>query len=450
MKVRAVILAAGQGTRMHSNLPKVLHPIMGVPMLRYTLEAAKQSTNEKPVIVIGHGGGLIQQTFANEAEFVIQEPQLGTGHAVLQAKHLLDRSSDMILVTYGDMPLLTSDSFTRIIENQKAQSGPITMLSTIADDPRGFGRVLRADDGSVSAIVEEAEATSEQLRIHELNTGVYCFSADWLWNALEHIPLSPKGEYYLTDLVKMAVSENLIVQALRLEDPREGIGINTRQHLAEVITIMRDRINQVWMLAGVTLIDPQRTYIEPGVKIGQDTTIWPDSYLFSGTVIGDACTLGPNAIIRGSQIGTGCNVECSIIEESLLDENVHVGPYAHLRSKTHLEMGVHVGNFGETKNSRLGAGTKMGHFSYIGDADIADNVNIGAGTITCNFDGVNKNKTMIGAGAFIGSDTMLVAPLSIGEGACTGAGAVVTKDVPANTLAVGVPARSVRKIKKSE
>ena len=450
MKVRAVILAAGQGTRMHSNLPKVLHPIMGVPMLQYTLEAAKQSTNEKPVIVIGHGGGLIRQTFANEAEFVIQEPQLGTGHAVLQAKYLLDKSSDMILVTYGDMPLLTSDSLTMIIESQKAQSGPITMLSTITDDPRGFGRVLRADDGSVSAIVEEAEATSEQLRIRELNTGVYCFSADWLWNVLEHIPLSPKGEYYLTDLVKMAVSENLTVQALRLEDPREGIGINTRQHLAEVITIMRDRINQGWMLAGVTLIDPLRTYIETGVKIGQDTTIWPDSYLFSGTVIGDACTLGPNTIIRGSQIGTGCNVESSIIEESLLEENVHVGPFAHLRSKTHLEMGVHVGNFGETKNSRLGAGTKMGHFSYIGDADIAENVNIGAGTITCNFDGVNKNKTMIGAGAFIGSDTMLVAPLSIGEGACTGAGAVVTKDVPANTLAVGVPARSVRKIKKSE
>ncbi len=346
------------------------------------------------------------------------------------------------------MPLLTGLTLDRIIKVHQEDISPITMLTIIAEDPRGFGRVVRAADGSVSAIVEEAQATEAQLLIQELNLGVYCFSSDWLWDALERITLSPKGEYYLTDLIKIAVDSNQTVQALPLEDPREGIGVNTRQHLAEACAIMRERINQDWMLAGVTIIDPQQTYIESSVNIGQDTVIWPGTYLFSDSRIGEDCTLGPNTLIRSSQVGAGCRIEYSLIEGSILENNVQVGPYTHLRGNTHLAEGVHIGNFGEIKNSYLGSGTKMGHFSYIGDAEIAENVNIGAGTITCNFDGEKKNKTSVGSGAFIGSDTMLVAPVSLGEGSCTGAGAVVTKDVPAHTLAVGVPARSIRKIIK--
>lgn len=450
MRVRAVILAAGQGTRMKSKLPKVLHPIMGAPMLRYSINAAHLVTNEKPVIVIGHGGDQIRQAFTGDAEFVSQDPPLGTGHAVLQARDLLADRADLILVTYGDMPLLTSQTLFRLIENQKAHSGPITMLSSIVDEPRGFGRVVRDTNGSVVSVVEEAQASQAQLMIRELNTGVYCFSAEWLWNALERIPLSQKGEYYLTDLVEIATSENQSVQTLRLEELDEGIGINTRVHLAEASERMQARINQEWMLAGVTLLDPKCTYIETGVEIGPDTVILPNSYLGAGSKIGEACILGPNTIIRNSTIGSNCRIECSIVEESIIEDDVDVGPYAHLRSKTYIETGVHIGNFGETKNSRLGTGTKMGHFSYIGDAQIAENVNIGAGTITCNYNGEKKNATIIGAGAFIGSDTMLVAPVCIGEGARTGAGAVVTKDIPADTLAVGVPARSIRIIKKSE
>jgi bifunctional UDP-N-acetylglucosamine pyrophosphorylase/glucosamine-1-phosphate N-acetyltransferase len=322
------------------------------------------------------------------------------------------------------------------------------MLTLISEQARGFGRIVRDEHGWVKAIVEEAQATEEQLLINELNVGVYCFAADWLWDALRRIPLSSKGEYYLTDLIEIAVSDGLTVQAQVLEDEREGIGINTRVHLAEAEEILRERINRQWMLAGVTLIDTKRTYIEPDVRIGVDTVIWPETYLRAGTIIGDGCVIGPNTIIDKSRIGCGCKILASVVEEALVEDAVDIGPYAHLRSGSHLASGVHMGNFGEVKNSYLGPGTKIGHFSYIGDAKIGSDVNIGAGTITCNFDGEKKNPTEIDSGVFIGSDTMLVAPLKIGEGARTGAGAVVTKDVPPYTLAVGVPARQIRKLKK--
>ncbi len=450
MRVRSVILAAGQGTRMRSNLAKVLHPLLGRPMLQYALEAAQQVGGSKPVVVVGRDAEAVQQAFGAAADFVLQEEQLGTGHAVMQAEPLLRGQSDWVLVSYADMPLLTVETLRKVVQIQQAHSGPITMLSLMADDPRGFGRVVRDAEGRVRGIVEEAQATPEQLGIHELNAGLYCFAADWLWEALHRIQLSPKGEYYLTDLVEIAIRDGLSVQAHILEDAEEGIGVNNRIHLAEAEAILRKRINRKWMLEGVTLMDPATTYIEPDVTIGQDTMIWPNTYLQGATKIGAACSIGPNTIIRDSVVGEHSTVLASVLEDAIVEDYVEVGPFSHLRSGAHLAQGVHLGNFGEVKNSYLGPGTKMGHFSYIGDATIGAEVNIGAGTITCNFDGEKKNHTEIEANVFIGSDTMLVAPVKLGEGARTGAGSVVTKDVPSYTLAVGVPARPIRKLAKRD
>jgi bifunctional UDP-N-acetylglucosamine pyrophosphorylase/glucosamine-1-phosphate N-acetyltransferase len=450
MNTTAIVLAAGRSTRMNSKKPKVLHPLLGRPMVFYALEAAQFASGAKPVAVIGHEAEMVRQALGDKAEYVIQEPQLGTGHAVRQAEALLKGRSEYILVTTADMPLLTGETLKQLVQAQQAHSGPLTLLTATTEDARGFGRVLRDAAGCVQAVIEEAHATPQQLAIRELNTSVYCFSAEWLWRALPRIPLSPKGEYYLTDLVGIAAADGLSIQAIDIPDPDETIGINTRLHLAEAEAFLRQRINQGWMLAGVTMIDPQSTYIEAGVTIGQDTTLWPNTYLQGNTSIGEDCTIGPNAIIRDTQIGNGCRVLASVLERAVVEDRVDIGPFAHLRKGAHLAEDVHMGNFGEIKNSYLGPGSKMGHFSYIGDATIGENVNIGAGTITCNFDGKQKHHTDIGANVFIGSDTMLVAPVKIGEGARTGAGAVVTKNLPDYTLAVGMPARAIRKLERSD
>jgi len=302
----------------------------------------------------------------------------------------------------------------------------------------------------VQAIIEEAHATPEQLAIRELNAGVYCFRAEWLWQALERIPLSPKGEYYLTDTVGLAAEEGLPIEVSIVDDPAEALGINTRVHLAEAETHLRQRINRRWMLAGVTILDPATTYIEADVTIGADTVLYPNTHLRGNTTIGSHCRIGPNSILEDTRVGDHCLVLASVTEGAILEEGVSMGPYGHLRKGAHLGAGVHMGNFGEVKSSYLGPNTKMGHFSYIGDAQIGANVNIGAGTITCNFDGEHKHPTEIGDDVFIGSDTMLVAPLKIGDRARTGAGSVVTHDVPADTIVVGVPARPHRKHNPSE
>jgi bifunctional UDP-N-acetylglucosamine pyrophosphorylase/glucosamine-1-phosphate N-acetyltransferase len=451
MKISAVILAAGQGTRMRSKLPKVLHPLLGQPMAWHALETARQVTGSQPVMVIGHGADAVRQALGPQAaSYVVQEPQLGTGHAVMQAEPLLRDASDLVLVTYADMPLVNPDTLRQLVAVHQKDPAVISMVTVIAADPRGFGRILRDASGQVKAIVEEAQATPDQLAIGELNASVYCFSADWLWPALQRIPLSPKGEYYLTDLVGLAVADGLPVQALVADDPAEMIGVNTRVHLAEAEALLRRRINQQWMLQGVTMINPEATYIEPGVSIGPDTLLWPGTYLRGSTSIGSGCELGPNTIIHDSQVGDACTILVSVLEGATLEDHVEVGPFARLRKGAYLATGVHMGNFGEVKNSTLGPGTKMGHFSYLGDATIGAEVNIGAGTITCNFDGTYKHPTEIGEGAFIGSDTMLVAPVKIGAGARTGAGAVVTRDVPPFSLAVGVPARTIRKLEPPE
>jgi bifunctional UDP-N-acetylglucosamine pyrophosphorylase/glucosamine-1-phosphate N-acetyltransferase len=451
MKISAVILAAGQGTRMRSELPKVLHLLAGKPLAWHALEAARQVTGERPVMVVGHGAEAVRRALGEDAaEYVLQSPQLGTGHAVLQAEAVLKERAELVLVTYADMPLVTPATLRRLVAAHRAQEGPITMLTVTADDPRGFGRVVREANGRVLEIVEEAQATPEQLAIRELNTGLFCFSADWLWPALHRIQLSPKGEYYLTDLAGLAVADGLPVKALVADDPLEVIGINTRLHLAEAEALLRRRINQAWMLQGVTMINPEATYIEPGVTIGNDTVLWPNTYLRGDTQIGAGCEVGPNTIILDSQVGDACTILASVLEGATVEDHVEIGPFARLRKGAHLAQGVHMGNFGEVKNSYLGPGAKMGHFSYLGDATIGPEVNIGAGTITCNFDGTRKHPTEIGEGAFIGSDTMLVAPVKVGEGARTGAGSVVTRDVPPYSLAVGVPARVIRKLERPD
>ncbi len=448
MNIIAVILAAGQGTRMRSALPKVLHPLLGRPMASYAIDTARKVSGSAPVMVVGHEAETVRQALKGQVRFAVQEPQLGTAHAVRQAEPLIRDEAGLVLVTYADMPLLSEETITRLVELQRSNPGPVTMLSALALDARGFGRVLRDETGQVRGIVEEAQATPEQLQITEVNAGAYCFSAPWLWEALGRIRVSPKGEYYLTDIVELAAAEGLQVNCCTTPDLSETVGINTRVHLAEAEAALRARINRGWMLSGVTLIDPAATYIEPGVSLGQDTVIWPNTFLRGNTSIGEGCEIGPNCIIDDSRLGSRCRILSSVLESAELEDEVEVGPFGHLRKGARLGRGVHMGNFGEVKNSTLGPGVKMGHFSYIGDATIGAEVNIGAGTITCNYDGKKKNHTEIGEGVFIGSDTMLVAPVKIGEGARTGAGAVVTKDVPPNTLAVGVPARVIRRLEK--
>ncbi len=451
MTLSILILAAGEGVRMKSRQPKVLHQILGRPLLDYALDAARAAAPDyRPVIVLANGAEALRARLGDSADVVLQGERLGTGHAVLQARGLLAPRGGRVLVTYADMPLLRPETLRRLAEQQAAHSGPFTMLTLIADDPRGFGRVQRDASGAVQAIVEEAAATPEQLTLRELNAGVYCFEADWLWPRLDRLPLSPKGEYYLTELAGIAVAEGRRIQALSVDDPDEVIGINSRVHLAEAEAALRRRINRAWMENGVSLPDPTTVYIGPEAVIGADTVIYPNTHLVGRTRIGEDCRLGPNTIIRDTLIGDGCRVLASDLEGAELGNRVEVGPFAHLRKGARLGDGVHLGNFGEVKNSTLGAGVKMGHFSYVGDATIGEDVNIGAGAITCNFDGLRKNHTVIGAGAFIGSDTMLVAPVALGQGARTGAGAVVTKDVPANSLAVGMPARVIRQWEKSE
>ncbi len=450
MKITAVILAAGQGTRMRSDLPKVLHPVCGVPMIEYALRAAWDATSEVPVVVIGHGAEAVNEFLGETARCVVQDPQLGTGHAVQQAESTLRGKTDLVLVAYADMPLLRPETLKQLVEVQKVNRGPLSIMTVYSPDPRGFGRVVRGPDGGVQAIVEEAAATGDQLSIHELNVGVYCFSGEWLWDALHQIKISQKGEYYLTDTVALAVQAGLTVQALVIDDLVETIGINTRVHLAEAEAAMRQHINHAHMLAGVTIVDPASTYIEPGVKIGRDTVVWPNTYLRGKTVIGEGCVIGPNTIAEDTKVGDCCEILAAVMEGAVVEDNVGIGPFARLRKGAHLCRGVHMGNFGEVKDSILGSGTKMGHFSYIGNAKIGEDVNIGAGTVTCNYDGVHKNQTEIGEGAFIGSDTMLVAPVKLGARSRTGAGAVVTKDVEPDTLVVGVPARAIKKLNEAK
>jgi bifunctional UDP-N-acetylglucosamine pyrophosphorylase/glucosamine-1-phosphate N-acetyltransferase len=450
MTLAAVILAAGQGTRLKTSRPKVLHRLGGRPLIEYAVAAAQALAAEPPVLVVGHSADEVRAALGERVRYVTQEQQLGTGHAMMQTEAALRGQSDLVLVTYGDMPLIRAETLRKLVEAQIGNPGPLTMLTVISPRPSDFGRIVRDANGKVTAIVEAAQAAPEQLRLTELNPGAYCFNADWLWRTLPKLNVSPKGEYYLTDMVGLAVAEGGHVAAVTIEDETETLGINTRAQLAQAEAALRQRLNEQWMAAGVTLQDPASIYIEPGVQIGRDTVILANTHLQGNTLVGENCVIGPNTIVRDTTMGDGCHVECSVLEGAWLAEEVEIGPFAHLRSGARLERGVHMGNFGEVKNSTLGPGVKMGHFSYIGDAVIGAEANIGAGAITCNYDGVKKSQTVIGANAFIGSDTMLVAPVTLGAGARTGAGSVVTKDIPPHSLAVGLPARVIRRLNEEE
>ncbi len=438
-----VILAAGLSTRFKSATPKVLHPLAGKPLLGYSLDLAAALSPEPPLIVVGpETEAEIRAWFGERAELVVQQDRKGTGHAVMQARAALEGRAAQVLVLYGDMPLLRPETLRQLRDQHAASGAALTMMTVVRDDPQGFGRIVRDAEGRITAIVEQAEATPEIAAIRELNVGIYTFDAAFLWAHLPQLQPSPrKGEYYLTDLIGMAVAEGLPVEGLCGSDPLEVLGINTRVELALAAKTLQRRINEHWMLEGVTFQDPETCYLDSTVRIGRDTVILPNTHLRGTTTIGAGCEIGPNSVIESCTIGDRCRVTASVLEEAVMEEESAIGPFGHLRKGARLCRGAHMGNFGEMKNSTLGPGAKMGHFSYLGDATVGADANIGAGTITCNFDGQRKNPTRIGEGAFIGSDTLLVAPVEIGAGAKTGAGSVVTHDVPAGSLAYGVPAR---------
>jgi len=444
MKCEAVILAAGLGTRMNSSLPKVMHPLGGRPLLRWSFETCFAATDSPPTIVIGPESDQVRDLLP-DAKFVLQEERLGTGHAVMQAAASLKGNADLILVANADLPLFRPQSLLDLIEVQKDNRGPLSLLTAESDVKRGFGRIVRDEKGRITDIVEQAHATPEQLDIRELNVGGYCFDAAWLWDHLPALKLSPKGEYYLTDLIELAASDGLSIASASVQTLDEMIGINTRAHLAEAEEALRKRINTMWMNQGVTMLNPATVYIESDVTIGKDTVLLPHTYLQGMTTVGEGCTLGPSTVILDATIGNECAIRMSVVEQAVVEDHVDIGPFGHLRKGAHLCEGVHMGNFGEVKNSTLKPGVKMGHFSYVGDSEVGEEANIGAGTVTCNFDGAEKHKTIVGERAFIGSGTMLVAPLEIGPDAKTGAGAVVTRDVEAGEVVAGVPARPLRK-----
>lgn len=451
----AVILAAGQGTRMKSKIAKVLHPVAGKPMVEYAVDTAKFAGVDRIVVVIGHQGEQVRALLDGRVDLVEQRVQRGTGDAVKYAQAVLANQAAHraahVLVFYSDMPLLRPETIRALVQKHLDTNATLTMLTVISDDPMNFGRIVRDANGKAIRIVEEVEATPAESAIREINPGVYCFKAEWLWQNLAQIQPSPKkSEYYLTDVLEMAVGQGVLVETETIYDVAQCIGINTRVQLAHAEQVMRDRIRERVMLNGATLTDPSTTFIDADVEIGLDTIIHPNTYLQGKTRIGSDCEIGPGAIIRDSVIGDACNVGSSMIESSTLEARVHIGPFCHLRPGAYLSSHVHLGNFAEVKKSRLGQGVHMGHFSYLGDTQVGAHTNIGAGTITCNYDGKNKNQTTIGENAFIGSDSMLVAPVTIGDNARTGAGAVVTKDVPADSLAVGVPARVIRRFKSSD
>ncbi|MBI3944253.1 MAG: bifunctional UDP-N-acetylglucosamine diphosphorylase/glucosamine-1-phosphate N-acetyltransferase GlmU [Chloroflexi bacterium] len=449
MNIAVVILAAGQGKRMHTRRAKVLHPVAGMPMILHVLRATATLDPSHTVVVVGYQADEVRQQISyrvtdgvvDTPAFVEQAQPLGTGHAIMQAASVLEGKADVVVVVYGDGPLLRAETLRHLVALH-TQTRPVLTLATCEmANPAGYGRIVRDSAGRLQQIVEEVAATDQQRKIREINPGLYCFDAAWLWSNLEKIPLSAKGEYYLTDLVEIAVAQGNAVEILAGQNPLELLGVNSQAQLAEAEQVMRQRINLQHMEAGVTLIDPATTYIDTLAQIGADTVIYPNTYLQGRTVIGEACVIGPGAVIRDATLGNGVAVFNSVVEESLVEDGVDIGPYSHLRPGNRIGVGVHIGNYAELKSSRVGAGTKMGHVSYLGDATVGEGVNIGAGTITCNYDGKRKNKTVIESKAFIGSDTMLVAPVKVGARARTGAGSVVTRDIPADSLAFGVPAR---------
>jgi len=443
-----VVLAAGKGTRMKSKMPKLMLPMCGRELLSFPLEALSGAGVDQIVLVVSRDGTELDHTIGPTTRSVVQEQPLGTGHALDCASRALHGQADHILVLNGDLPLVRTSTLAKMLSQHIAQKAAVTLLTAASSPAAGMGRVLRDAGGNICDIVETRDSAEAETGNWECNGGAYCFDASWLWENLPKVQPSESGEVYITSLVSVSSKQGAGVGSLLVDEPTELLGVNTRSQLALAEEVMRERIRCHWMDEGVRMIDAKTTFLDADVQLGQDTVIYPNTMVLGKSNVGEECTLGPGSTIRDSQVGDRCRVVASFLTEATLESGVSVGPYCHLRPGTHLEEGVHVGTFAEIKNSRLGQGTAMGHFGYIGDATVGEGVNLGAGTVTCNYDGESKHRTTIGHEAFIGSDTMLVAPVEVGPGAATGAGAVVTHDVPPSGLAVGVPARIVGTRKK--
>ncbi len=439
----AIVLAAGLGTRMRSRIPKVLHPLAGRPMLHHVLEALATAGIARPVIVVGHGAEAVEHAVASRAMTARQEPQRGTADAVRIGLDSISADADAVLVTMGDAPLQRAELFAALIEEQRLTGAALVLVSARMANPEGYGRVVRDARGDASAIVEERDADAATRAQDEINVGTYAFDGPWLRDAIGRVTPSSSGEYYLTNLVALAIGDGRAVGVVVADDAADAIGINDRVALAAAEERMRRRIAETHMRNGVTIVDPATTRIDAGVEIGQDARIEPWTILEGASVIAQDAVIGPNAHVRDSRIGPRTRVWSSVVEESTVAEDVQIGPFAHLRPGSEVGARCRIGNFAEIKKSRLGAGTQQHHFSYLGDAEIGENVNVGAGTITANFDGTAKHRTLVGDGVSLGVDTMLVAPVTIGEGATTGAGSVVTRDVAPGKTVVGVPARPI-------
>lgn len=442
-----VILAAGKGTRMQSSLPKVLHPLAGKPMLERVLDTV--SRFDLPIVtVVGYGADLIRRQYGNRCDFAVQRSQLGTGDAARAGIEALPESVDRVLLVHGDEPLIEADTYQTMFDLQVETGARIVLLSAIVEDTRSFGRVKRDWRNQPTALVQESELGPEDTDLREVNLGAYVFDARFLREALPRLhPHPPKSEFYLTDLVAMAATEGHDapgpgpVAAVTLDAGDECLGVNSLVHLEQASRVIYRRTNLRLMDNGVTIVDSASTFIDDAAWISPGTTIYPFTIIEGNTRIGSDCRIGPYAHIDSCRIGGHCTIQASFLEESRIENGVRIGPYAHLRPGTLIEEGAEIGNYAEIKASTVGPGAKMHHFGYVGDAEIGANVNIGAGVVTANYDGKRKHRTVVENDAFVGSGTMLRAPVRVGQGAYTGAGSVITHDVRARTVVMGVPAR---------
>lgn len=445
----SIILAAGEGTRMKSDIPKTLHKVCGKEMIKYVIEAAEDSGIEKNVVILGHGKEKVGNNIKDMNVVTVEQPigdgvPYGTGYAVMAAKsHIDDEDTAVILV--GDGPLISKKTLKSFMKHHDENQFAASVMTSIFENPKGYGRIIRNEDSSVMDIVEEKDASEEQRKIKEINTSIYCFNGKLLKYALSKIDTNnSQGEYYLTDTIKVLNSEGYKVGAWVLEDSNDIKAVNDRVQLAEVTKIMQERINRKLMLSGVTIIDPERTYIEASVAIGNDTVIYPGTFIEGKTSIGSNCTIGPNARIISSTIKNNVSIENSKVIESSIQDGTTVGPFAYLRPETNLGKNVKIGDFVEVKKSTIGDNSKSSHLAYIGDAEIGNDVNIGCGVVFVNYDGKHKHKTIVGDGAFIGSNSNLVAPVNVNAGGYVACGSTITDDVEEGDLAIA-RARQVNK-----
>jgi bifunctional UDP-N-acetylglucosamine pyrophosphorylase/glucosamine-1-phosphate N-acetyltransferase len=439
--LEVIILAAGLGTRMKSSTIKILHRAAGRPIIDYVLDLAAGLSSAPPVMIVGHQREDVQQAVGERARYAVQDPPQGTGHAVLQAAAILEESGvagKHILILSGDVPLTRPETLQRLLDEHARSGNALTLLTMKLSDPAMYGRIVRDDGGAVMRIVEAKDASDEQKRINEVNAGIYVFNGEHLFDNLRNLkPENAQKEYYLTDLLAVIRDAGHRVGAMIVDDPVEALGVNSRGELAQVENEIQRRVVERLMAEGVTFRNPSTVVIDSTVTIGRDTVIYPFVTLEGNTRIGEDCVLEPGVHLVNCTVGNDVHVKTgSVADDAVIEDEASVGPYAHLRPGTQLGKRVRVGNFVETKKAVFGEGAKASHLSYIGDAEVGADVNIGAGTITCNYDGVNKNKTILEDGAFIGSDTQLVAPVRVGRGAYVGAGSTITKDVPPEALAL--------------